>query len=169
MSKDKFWDLLDGELSAEEQAALEQQIQADEAALSAQAERQLLHQELHKIEAEQPSMRFAKNIMERLPNLYRRLTIQPLVSPATLRIIIGSFSLFVLGYVMIAILVVRNLPKSESAVHPIASTFYSVFSSTSSNTISMLFGLSFGFILLLALDQWLKKVFKTNRLDSSKS
>ena len=167
--KDKFWDLIDGALSEEERQALEQEIQADALLQKEQEQREMLHKGLQKMEAEQPSMRFALNIMDKLPQLYRRITVQPLVSKRTLQILVGTFAIFLVGYVGIAIQVLKNKPVGNTS-YPLVSQLTAFINDTNNQTLNLILGLTAGFVLLFFLDRLLKNYFqKDQKLSSSKS
>jgi len=75
-----LWKYIDGQCAPEEALQLEQRLE-HEADLKAALELRLrLNQSLRQLPLEQPSMRFALNVMDRLPGLVKKISIEPLVS-----------------------------------------------------------------------------------------
>ncbi len=64
---EQLWQLAAEELPEAQATALQQTLEADAELRQQFQEIQLLHQQLGRLEAEAPSMRFAKNVLERLP------------------------------------------------------------------------------------------------------
>ena len=75
-----LWKYIDGQCTPEEVSRVERLLAEDAGFKREWAQRHKLHQHLRLEELEQPSMRFARNVMDRLPNLYRKLDIRPLIS-----------------------------------------------------------------------------------------
>lgn len=95
--EEKWWEQLDGDALPEERAAMERALQNDEEAQREYALRRKLHEELQELEPEQPSLRFTQNLMERLPKLYQRVQIGPLIGKGWQRAYVAVFTLCVLG------------------------------------------------------------------------
>ena len=95
--EEQLWNHIDETASAEERAALEQELRTDDALQQELSLRKKLHEELAGIEPEQPSMRFTQNLMDILPKLYQRLQIKPLISKGWTRIYLAGFLLTVLA------------------------------------------------------------------------
>lgn len=95
--KEKWWEQLDGDASPEERPAFEKALQGDEDLQREYAMRRKLHEELQGLEPEQPSLRFTQSLMERLPNLYQRIQIGPLIGRGWKRAYLAIFTLCVLG------------------------------------------------------------------------
>lgn len=95
--EEQMWDHLDGAASAEERAALEQALQNDEQLQREWSLRHKLNEGLSNLEAEQPSLRFTQNLMERLPKLYQLIQIKPLIGKNWIRAYLAVFLLSVFG------------------------------------------------------------------------
>ena len=95
--EEKWWEQLDGDASPEERAELEKALKSDEQAQREYALRRKLHEELQGLEPEQPSLRFTQNLMERLPKLYQRIQIGPLIGRGWKQVYLAIFTLCVLG------------------------------------------------------------------------
>ncbi len=78
-----LWKYIDGNCTPEEALQLEQRLAQDPALKAEWQQRLQLNSALRKLPLEQPSMRFAVNIMDRLPSLFgvRKINVKPLVSP----------------------------------------------------------------------------------------
>lgn len=94
---DHIWEYIDGQLPPEEAAALKKQIEQDPDLQAAWRARYQLDRALAQMEPEQPSMRFAKNVMEKLPDLYGSLRPKPLVPKVAVRAFWACFSLALAG------------------------------------------------------------------------
>lgn len=95
--EEKLWNRLDGVADPEEQAALDRELQGDAELRRELALRRALHENLSEMEAEQPSLRFTQNLMERLPKLYRKIQIGPLVRSGWRRVYLAAFILTVVA------------------------------------------------------------------------
>jgi anti-sigma factor RsiW len=150
-----LWKHIEGQCSPEEQQEVERLLAEDAAVKLEWAQVQRLHHALQQQEPEQPSMRFAKNVMERLPALYRKLSIQPLLSPRAKRVFAGLLGLFFAAYFYFAYLYLQANPASvgDSPLDKLADTFLSL----PMTVMSLLAALSCAFLLLAWLDKRLKK------------
>ncbi len=108
-TEEKIWNYIDGSCSEAEKQEIEQAMEQNPELRKAMAERMVLHQNLQKIELEEPSMRFATNIMEKLPNIKFKLSISPLVSPKVKR----SFLFGILGLFIAIFGIVFSLPEQQ--------------------------------------------------------
>lgn len=101
------WNNLDG--IATEQERLEWQIQfnKDEGFKAQFKSRQLLHECLRKMETEQPSIRFVKNVMDQLPPLYKK-TIEPLIKPQFIKIFFVGLGMTISSIFFFAVLMDRT-------------------------------------------------------------
>ncbi len=80
-----LWKYIDGQCAPEEARQLEQRMEQDAALKAAWELRLRLNTSLRQLPLEQPSMRFALNVMDRLPALVRKIQIAPLISPRWLK------------------------------------------------------------------------------------
>ncbi len=80
-----LWKYIDGQCAPEEALQLEQRLEQDAALKAALEIRLRLNASLRQLPLEQPSLRFAMNVMDRLPALVRKIQVEPLVSPRWLR------------------------------------------------------------------------------------
>ena len=95
----KWWLSIDGDLDPAEQKLFEAALKKDAELAQTFSQAKILDTALRKQEAEQPSMRFSKNVLEQLPQLYRKINIEPLFSRKA--ITIGSIA--VLSFILISI------------------------------------------------------------------
>lgn len=95
--EEKWWEKLDGDISPEERAELEESLQSDEQLQREFTLRRKLHEELQGLEPEQPSLRFTQNLMERLPKLYQRIQIGPLIGKGWRQAYIAVFAFCVVA------------------------------------------------------------------------
>jgi len=80
-----LWKYIDGQCAPEEALQLEQRLAQDAALKAAWELRVRLNTSLRQLPLEQPSMRFALNVMDRLPALVRKIQVEPLVPPRWLK------------------------------------------------------------------------------------
>ena len=109
-----IWKYLDGQCSAEEKAAIEQQLSSDENFRALLEERKSLDQAFEQLELEQPSLRFATNVMENLPALYQQLPVRQLLGPSWIKAFWGSLTALLVA----AIAAAFYLPDSSTANNP---------------------------------------------------
>ncbi len=153
-----LWKYIDGQCTPEEASRVEKLLVEDAEFKREWAQRHKLHQHLRLEELEQPSMRFARNVMDRLPNLYRKLDIRPLISPFWRKALGGLGSAFLLAYFALVFNVVE-MAGPESSPNPQLQGFVETLTSLPMQAMSILLSLSIGYILLTFLDQQLKKRF----------
>jgi hypothetical protein len=153
--RELLWKYIDGGCSPEEQQTIERLLAEDEAFKQEWTKAQKLHAALQQQEVEQPSMRFAKNVLERLPALYRKISIQPLLSPLAKRVFIALLGLFFAVYFYFAYLYLQDNPAGAGSppLQGIADTLLSL----PMTVMSLLAALSCAFLLLAWLDKRLKK------------
>lgn len=95
----KAWAQLDGELNEKEQADFLRKLQEDPELSAAFAEAQQLEAHLKEVEADEPSMRFTANVLEQLPVLYKKVSVEPILSQQSLwRGILLIFSSVLLSF-----------------------------------------------------------------------
>lgn len=156
-NRELLWKYIDGACSPEEQAEVERLLAADEGFKLEWAQRQKLHQGLKEQPLEQPSLRFARNLMERLPGLYRKINIRPLFTPIQWRILYGSLGTFLAGYFYMFYMYVESGASGPSS--PILDNILQTVNSLPSQVMAVLAALSFGIITLVWLDRQLKRRF----------
>lgn len=150
----EWWLSLDGDLDPAEQKRFEEAMEKDIVLATNYSQAKTLDHALSKQEAEQPSMRFSKNVFEQLPQLYKKINIEPLFTKRALTIgvfAIGSFS--VLSIILAFFL--------EGTTGSVESNFWSTYIHQLSNipkqwllTIGLV---SFCLSAVILLDQFLKK------------
>jgi anti-sigma factor RsiW len=155
-TEEQLWNYIDGSCTEEERQQIEQALPENEALRLALAERLALHQALQKIEAEEPSMRFAANIMDKLQNI--RMTVPQLVSPRVRRGFLLTMSTLSVAIVVL----VFNLPESTSSsgaeTTPYVSQWVEWTTTLVNSPITMIVAcLGLSFLLLTFLDGYLKK------------
>jgi len=107
----KWWDYLDGKLPELEREAFEQKLSQDADLRAAFEEARVLHQALREMEADAPSMRFSKDVLEQLPQQrYRGTSIAPMLSTGQLRSGIG----LMLGLALLTLLIALIVPTVPS-------------------------------------------------------
>lgn len=153
-----IWKYLDGACSPEEEGEVERLLAEDAAFKEEWARSRKLHESLKHQPLEQPSMRFARNIMERLPALYRKINIRPLFTPMQWRVIYGLLGAFLLGYSYLTFSFLESgAPGPGSrALESLANTLNSL----PYQVMAVVAALSFGFITLAWLDRALKRRFR---------
>lgn len=154
-----LWKYIDGECSPDEALEAERLLAENPELKREWAQRARLHQELQQQELEQPSMRFARNVMERLPELYRKLDIRPLISPFWRKALAGLAGVFVLAYFALVFNVIETAGPAEGGQIPEVQAFVDTLTGLPMQAMSILLALSFGYILLAFLDRQLKKRF----------
>ncbi|MCO6478073.1 MAG: zf-HC2 domain-containing protein [Phaeodactylibacter sp.] len=155
-----LWKYIDGECSPEEEAQVERLLAEDLEFKREWARRVKLHRELQQQEVEQPSLRFARNVMDRLPELYRKLDISPLISPLWRKIIGGVAGAFLLAYFALVFNVIETAGPAKGGQIPEVQAFVDALTGLPAQAMSILLALSFGYILLAFLDRQLKKRFE---------
>lgn len=161
-NEEQLWNYIDGSCSEEEKLEIEQALPENEALRLALAERMALHEALQKIEAEEPSMRFAANIMDQLQNI--RITLPQLVSPRLRRAFVIAMS-----SISVAIIVlVSNLPESSATsgteATPYVNSWVEWTTMIMNSPVTLLIGcLGVSFLLLSYLDGYLKKRFRVRK------
>lgn len=154
---DKIWDMLDGQLSAEEQKALQRDLATLPELQQSYEEAKTLDEELKQMEADEPSMRFSKNLFEHLPTLYKKVKIDANISKRARRI-----GLFVLSSLVVFSFLPAFMGGSSSYESPYKS-LWEQFTAWSFNlpnellNVLFLVGISSTFFLLL--DWQLKRRF----------
>ncbi|MFN7115784.1 MAG: anti-sigma factor family protein [Saprospiraceae bacterium] len=149
-----LWKYLDSEANEQERTAVEQRV-SEEAAFQQEFQaRQQLHTALQKMEAEQPSMRFVMNVMDRLPILYKK-TIEPLVNPKWVKAFFGSLGIFIAGLFGYA----ATLGGSTTNYDVPGANFIQRFNALPSSVFTILAMVSFTYLFFVILDRQLKKRF----------
>lgn len=154
-----LWKYLDGECSPEETGAVEKLLAEDPEFKREWARRHKLHKQLQQQELEQPSLRFARNVMDRLPELYHKLDIRPLISPLWQKVLGGLAGAFLLAYFALVYNFVETTAPDGASQIPAVQAFVDTLAGLPVQALSILLSLSFGYILLVVIDQRLKKRF----------
>ncbi len=164
----KIWQYLDNDITSSERAQVQKRA-TDDAAFHAELEtRQRLHHALQQIEAEQPSMRFAVNVMDKLPQLYKKIVVQPLVNPLWVR---GFFYLLAALGLVYTGAVVQYVQSTEGTSSLPGVEFLSgLLTAIPSQLWVMMATLCASYLAFVWLDRQLKKRFgrKTPRAESAK-
>lgn len=154
----KLWAFIDGQCEKEEAEAIKTGLGSDPELKAEWASRMKLHQSLQKMEAEQPSLRFVRNIMDKLPKLYQKLSIQPIVKPIWVRLTAVGFLVFLVGYVAIVNYYVAAtglevhftfVDRLQQLLEELPFRIFVIFTATIT-----------GLALITVLDQFLKKRFQ---------
>ncbi len=148
-----MWKYLDGEANEQERTWVQRRLTEDAAFKSELQSRQQLNHALQQMDAEQPSMRFVINVMDRLPILYKK-SIEPLVNPKWVKAFLGGLVVFVVGLFGFAATfegsTSSNIP-GENLITQLYNTPVSVFT-----TLAII---SFSYLFFVLLDRQLKKRF----------
>ncbi|NUN99664.1 MAG: hypothetical protein HUU01_03505 [Saprospiraceae bacterium] len=149
-----LWKYIDGQCLPEEARQLEQRMAQDADLKAAWELRIRLNQSLRQLPLEQPSLRFALNVMDRLPAMVKKINIAPLVSTRWLK----SFTATMATIVCAALaLVSGGEPASMSSHSPsfskITDHFSAIFERLPYNYLMVGAAVAFGFILLEAIER----------------
>lgn len=151
----EWWLSLDGDLDPAEQKRFEQAMEKDVELATTFFEAKTLDKALSKQEAEQPSMRFSKNVFEQLPQLYKKISIEPLFTKKALTIGILS----VLSFSILSVVLAFFLGGNASG--GVESNFWKTYINQLANIPNqwlLTIGLaSFCLAAVILLDQFLKK------------
>lgn len=112
-----LWKYIDGQCTPEEAQQLEQRMEQDASLKAAWELRVRLNTSLRQLPLEQPSLRFAMNVMDLLPALVRKIQIEPLVSPRWLKTFWTAMATIVCTVIA---LVSGSAPESMASSSPIA-------------------------------------------------
>jgi anti-sigma factor RsiW len=153
--EEQIWQYLDGELNTAERSALEQRLPEDHLLYTELQTRQILHQHLQQTEAEQPSLRFVKNVMDSLPFLYQK-AIEPLIRPIWIKVFWGGLAIFIIGLLLYAVAFANVIAGSKD----LQKLWIAVLKHLPLPFFTFLLILSFGFLLFVILDKQLKNRFK---------
>jgi len=153
-----IWNYLDGQCTPAQRAAIKKRLTEDDAFHAAYLERRQLHTSLQKQEAEQPSLRFAKNVMDRLPLLYRR-TVEPLVRPFWIKVFAGALGAFLLVYLGGVIYSLQHgLVSGEDPAARVGSQVSDFLSGLPTQAFYVIMALSISYLFLVFLDRKLKRM-----------
>ena len=152
-----IWKYLDGHSSPAECEAMEKRLAEDAAFRAAFLERQRLHAALQEQEAEQPSLRFAKNVMDRLPALYRR-SVEPLVRPFWTKVFAGALGAFLILYFGGVIYSVeRGLVSGEGPAAEVGNQVSTWLDRLPPHALYIVLALSISYLFLVFLDRKLQQ------------
>lgn len=153
-----IWSYLDGTATAAEREAVEKRLVEDNAFRAAFLERKHLHAALQEQEAEQPSLRFAKNVMDKLPALYQR-TVEPLVRPFWIKAFAAGLGVFLLLYFGGVIYSVeRGLVSGEGPAARVGNQVSSLIDNLPSQALYIVLALSVSYLFLVFLDRKLQRL-----------
>lgn len=155
----KIWAHLDGEGTDSERAQLQQRATDDAAFKVELQKRQILHHTLQQVEAEQPSMRFVMNVMDKLPQLYKKIVVQPLVSPLWIKVFQYALGLLALVYGGVVFQYIQSAESPDAAALPGVEAISRGLAGLSNQIWVMVGILCFSFLFLVVLDRQLKKRF----------
>lgn len=154
-----LWKYIEGSCSPEEQARAERLLAEDPQFRKEWALRSRLHQGLKEQEPEQPSLRFARNVMDLLPRLYGKREAPPLISPLWQKVMGGLAGAFLLAYFALAFVTVELSNPDSMSRNPVIEGFVNTLTSLPMQAMNIIFALASGYILLTMADQKLKKLF----------
>lgn len=155
-----IWNYLDGQVSEDERLQIEQTLKDDEAFRELFLQSRLVHQNLQKMEAEGPSLRFAQNIMDRLPAV-RNLATGPLISTKWIRTFYGRvFATLLILVAGIAWLSPPSTGMADAQAEDIIGNVRSVFDLLPANALLLPGIIVISLLLLLFLDRWLQQRFQ---------
>jgi hypothetical protein len=148
------WKYLDGEATEQERTGVQHRL-ADDAAFKAELQsRQQLHHTLQQIEPEQPSMRFVMNVMESLPQLYKK-AIEPLVSPKWVKVFLGSLGVFIIGLFGYVATTIGSFSMDSTLGEKVIAQLNAL----PASLFTALAMISFTYLFFVILDRQLKKRF----------
>ena len=157
----KIWKMLDGQLSPEEEEALRQKLEVEPELQQTFEEAKTLDLELKQMEANEPSMRFSKNILEGLPTLYKKVKIDANFSRRALRVGLGTLSFLVVISLLPAFLGGNGVNETPRQI------FWEYFTQWSYNIpkelLNVLFLLGVSATFFLVLDWQLKRRFFSSK------
>lgn len=152
-NKQTIWAYLDGHLPPDEQHAFEQKLEKDPGLKRKVAEAKVLDRTLAGQETEQPSLRFTANVMDRLPDLYKPITIQPLLSKRTLR----WAGALLATTLTINIGLLWTLPAGSTTQIPLVGEIQQALHALPEGWLLPLSALSVGYVAYAALDAFLER------------
>jgi anti-sigma factor RsiW len=156
---DQIWAYLDGQLSPEQKKTFEHQLEQDEDLRQLLAEARALDTHLENREPDQPSMRFVANLMDKLPERYKSISVSPLLSRSTLRWMGGILATLFLVNLGLAFTV--DAPATQ--VTPYVEQLKEWSSSIPSRWLMLSAALSIGYLGYLLLDNLLARLILKNR------
>ncbi len=114
---EELWQYAAGELSSEAAAQLEADLAQDDDLRQAWLEVRRLHEELAEMEADAPSMRFAKNVVDRLPQASESTATGAWLLPRRWRVALGGlFLALTAGLIGLATLGNGSTAESGTAI-----------------------------------------------------
>lgn len=102
----RIWDYLDGTCNEQERKRTEQLLATDSAYQAAYAELENLHQDLAKIELDEPSMSFTRNVMDQVASMPVPGSVKSLVDK---RIIYGIAAFFLVSIRVLLIMIFKQI------------------------------------------------------------
>ncbi|GEM_PF-954221 len=156
-----MWKYLDGEASEQERTWLQRRLTDDMEFKAELQARQQLQGTLQHMEPEHPSMRFVMNVMDSLPQLYKK-AIEPLVNPKWIKLFLGGFVIFVMGLLGYAATSVNTTSNNDG----IGTNFIDRLNALPISVFTTLAMISFSYLFFVILDRQLKKRFN-HKLEQS--
>ncbi len=163
--KEHIWQQLDGEPTDPERAQPPRRATEPDTEWTT---RQVLHHSLQKMEAEQPSMRFVMNVMDRLPQLYKKMTVQPLVHPRWVRAFLYMLTGAGLLYVGVVVHYVQTAEDAAAALSPTIDWLLPFFALLPAQSWGMMATLCASYLFFVLLDRHLRKRFSKTDASPSK-
>ncbi len=152
--EEMIWQYLDGQADEETRARVDKLREEDPAFRLAFEERLKLHHSLKNIPLASPSLRFAKNVVDRLP-----LKVVPLIPRAKMRAIaIGSVA-FLIAWTALGLFAGGGGTDPTGLGGVIEQTILQAVYSLPSSSLELISALGLGVFLLFLADPYLKKAF----------
>jgi anti-sigma factor RsiW len=156
---DQIWAYLDGQLSKEQIQVFERQLEKDEDLRQLLAEAKALDTHLENREPDQPSMRFVANLMDKLPERYKSISVSPLLSSRALRWMGGMLATLLLVNLGLAF----TADATSTQALPYVERLKDLSSSIPSRWLLMSAAVSIGYLGYLLLDNVLARLILKNK------
>lgn len=154
-----IWKYLDNEATPSERGQLQKRA-TDDAAFNAELQtRQQLNHALQQMETEQPSMRFMMNVMDKLPQLYKKIVIKPLINPRWIKGFLYTLSILAFAYAGAVVQYMQSAEKTTSISLPGVEAVGNALAGLPTQVWVMLGILCFSYLFFVILDRQLKKRF----------
>ncbi len=154
-----IWRYIDGECEPKERKVLQERIAQEPSFQQEVQARTSLHQSLRQMEAEQPSMRFVMNVMDRLPQLYKKVVVQPLIKPIWIRLFFYTLSAFALLYTGGSIYYLQQAESAGGAHIPVLQSFFDTIAALPQQVWTLIVMLCVSYLFFVWLDGRLNKRF----------
>ncbi len=154
-----IWRYIDGECEPQERQVIHQRIAEEPSFRQEISARTSLHQSLRQMEAEQPSMRFVMNVMDRLPQLHKKIVVQPLINPFWVKAFFYTLSAFTLVYTVGSIYYLQQVEAVNMVKIPAFQSILDRFSTLPQQLWTLIVILCFSYLFFVWLDRHLNKRF----------